>query len=145
MATVNVYLTFNGNCEEAFNFYKSVFGGEFNYIGRYHEIPLQEGMPRVSDEDKNRVMHVGLPISKETMLMGADNMKENESHTVFGNNFSIMVTPKSKAEADRFFDALSKGGRIWSPMKEEFWGDYFGMCADKFGINWMISYTLHKK
>lgn len=144
MATVNVYLTFNGNCEEAFNFYKSVFGTEFNYIGRYGEMPLQEGMPLISDEDKNRIMHVGLPISKETMLMGADNMKENEKNTKFGNNFSIMVTAGSKKEADRLFSALSNGGKIWAPMKEEFWGDYFGMLADKFGINWMISHAIQK-
>ena len=144
MATVNVYLTFNGNCEEAFNFYKSVFGGEFTYIGRYGDMPAQEGMPPLSDEDKNRVMHVGLPVSSETILMGADNMKDNEKNTTFGNNFSIIVTAGGKEEADRFFNLLSKDGQIWMPMKEEFWGDYFGMFADKFGINWMISYTMNK-
>lgn len=144
MATVNVYLTFNGNCEEAFNFYKSVFGGEFNYVGKYAEMPAQEGMPTLSDDDKNRLMHVGLPISKETMLFGCDNMKENENNTIAGNNFSIMVTAESKEDADRFFNGLSAGGQIWMPMKEEFWGDYFGAFTDKFGINWMISYELPK-
>lgn len=142
MAALNIYLTFNGNCEEAFNFYKSVFGGEFTYIGRYSQMPAQEGMPPLQDEDKNRVMHVGLPISKETMLMGCDNTKENEKLTTFGNNFSVIVTANSREEADRLFNALSAEGQIWMPMKEEFWGDYFGGFTDKFGINWMISYEL---
>lgn len=139
MTTVNVYLMFNGNCEEAFNFYKSVFGGEFNYLGRYSDMPAGEGMPDLSDEDRNKVMHVGLPISKETMLMGADNTKECEEHTVIGNNFSLSVSLESREEADRVFAALSAGGQVWSPMKEEFWGDYMGMFADKFGVNWMVS------
>jgi PhnB protein len=141
MATVNVYLTFNGNCEEAFNFYKSVFGGEFTYIGKYGEMPVQEGMPPLSDEDKKRIMHVGLPISAETMIMGCDNIKENEKNTAFGNNFSMIATASSKEEADRLFNALSVGGEVWMPMKEEFWGDYFGMFSDRFGINWMVSFA----
>lgn len=144
MTTINVYLTFNGNCEEAFNFYKSVFGGEFTYIGKFKDMPQQEGTPPLSDEDKNRVMHVGLPISQETILLGCDNMKENEANTIIGNNFSIMITPESKEEAGRFFNELSAGGQVWAPMKEEFWGDYFGAFADKFGINWMISYEMRK-
>ena len=146
MATANIYLIFNGNCEKAFDFYKSVFGGEFCYVGRYGEMPLSEGevgcaMP---DENKNRIMHVGLPIGKNTMLMGEDNMKENEGETVFGNNFSICVTPDSREEADALFCELSTGGRVLKPIKEEFWGDYYGQVTDQFGVNWMICYELPK-
>ncbi|MBK5722977.1 VOC family protein [Dysgonomonas sp. Marseille-P4677] len=142
MATVNVYLMFNGNCEEAFNFYKSVFGGEFTYITRYSEMPPQEDLPPLADEDTNKIMHMSLPISKETMLMGSDNVKEYEAQTTFGNNFSILATATSREEADRLFNALSADGQIWSPMKEEFFGEYIGMLADKFGINWMVNYPL---
>jgi len=142
MAKVNVYLSFNGNCEAAFNFYKSIFGGEFCYIGKWGEMPPQEGMPPLSEENKQRVMHVGLPISQETILLGCDNLKEHENHTTFGNNFSILVSANSKEEADTFFALLSEGGDVVMPMQEQFWGDYFGMCADKFGINWMIDFDM---
>ncbi len=110
MATVNIYLTFNGNCEEVFNFYKSVFGSEFNYVGRYSEMPPREDMHPLADEDKNKIMHIGLPISKETILMGMDNTKEYEAQTTFGNNFSIMATAESREEADRLFARLSESG-----------------------------------
>ncbi|MCL2290536.1 MAG: VOC family protein [Bacteroidetes bacterium] len=140
MAKVNVYLTFNGNCEAAFNFYKSIFGGEFCYIGKWSDMPPQEGMPPLSEENRQRVMHVGLPISEETILLGCDNMKEHESYTTFGNNFSILLSANSKEEADKFFALLSEGGNVVMPMQEQFWGDYFGMCADKFGINWMVDF-----
>jgi len=140
MATVNVYLTFNGQCEEAFNFYKSVFGGEFCYMGKFGDMPPQEGMPPLSEEDKKRVLHIGLPISAETFLFGCDNMQVNEKNTNFGNNFSITITPDSKEDADRFFNELSAGGQVWSPMEVMFWGDYFGAFTDKFGINWYVCY-----
>ncbi len=138
MSTVNIYLTFNGTCEEAFNLYKSVFGGEFNSVNRYSEMPPQEEMP-LTEADKNRIMHIGLPISKETILMGADNTQNNESHTSFGNNFSIMATGTDKADADRIFNALSAGGQITMPMQDQFWGDYMGALVDKFGINWLVT------
>jgi len=89
MATANVYLTFNGNYEEAFNFYKSVFGGEFTYVGKYNQMPPAESTPSLSDEDKDRVMHVGLPISEGTALFGCDNVKENEGQTTFGINWMV--------------------------------------------------------
>ncbi|MDR2039172.1 MAG: VOC family protein [Bacteroidales bacterium] len=144
MATVNIYLTFNGNCEKAFNFYQSVFGGEFNYVARYNEMPPQEGMPPMSEDDKNRLMHIGLPISKETILMGADNIQNYESHTTFGNNFSIMATGNSKEDADRIFNALAADGRITMAIADQFWGDYMGMLVDKFGISWLVTYELPK-
>lgn len=145
MKTVNIYLNFNGNCEEVFKFYKSVLGGEFNYMGRYSEMPAQNDMPKLTEEDKNKIMHVGLPISKETMLMGCDNIKEYQAHTKVGNNFSIMLSTGSREEADNMFAGLSAGGKVWSPMKEEFWGDYMGMFTDKYGVNWMVSYTMPDK
>lgn len=140
MATVNVYLTFNGDCEEAFNFYKSVLGGEFPMISRYSEMPPDAGPP-ISKEDAHKIMHVSLPISKETVLMGSDTGGEWASNHKLGNNFSISLTAESKEEADRYFHGLSAGGRVTMPMDSTFWGDYFGMFTDKFGINWMVSFN----
>lgn len=140
MAIVNVYLTFNGNCEEAFNFYKSVFGGEFPYIGRFGEMPPGPDGKTASPEDANRIMHVSLPISKETMLMGSDTGGEWASNYKEGNNFAISVSADSREEADKFFEGLSAGGQVTMPMGDTFWGSYFGMFTDKFGINWMVGY-----
>ncbi|MGI8893651.1 MAG: VOC family protein [Bacteroidia bacterium] len=144
MTTVNVYLTFNGNSREAFDFYKSVFGGEFSYVGTIGEIPPQEGMPEVPESEKNKIMHISLPISKETSLMGSDAGGEWAPKVVEGNNFSISVNTDSNEEADRIFDKLSKGGKVTMPMDNTFWGSYFGMCTDKCGINWMVSHELQE-
>src|SRR4029079_10529265 len=139
MTLVNVYLTFNGNCEEAFNFYKSVFGGEFPYLGRYKDMPAEDGKQTAS-EDAEKIMHVSLPVSKETMLMGSDTGGEWASNYSQGNNFAISITTDTKEEADRIFNALSAGGTVTMPMNKTFWGDYFGMFTDKFGISWMVNY-----
>ena len=139
MTTVNVYLTFNGNCEEAFNFYKSVFGGEFPYIGRFKDMPPQEGH-KMDNNDAEKIMHVSLQISKETVLMGSDTGGEWAASYSQGNNFSISINTDAKNEADRLFHGLSSGGQVTMPMGNTFWGDYFGMFTDKFGINWMISF-----
>jgi PhnB protein len=146
MTTVNVYLTFNGNCEEAFNFYKSVFGGEFPYMGRFKDMPAEAGN-KMTGTDAERIMHVSLPISKETMLMGSDTGGEWAANFSTGNNFSISINTDSKDEADRLFNGLSAGGMVTMPMNKTFWGDYFGMFADKFGISWMVSFNeaLQKK
>ena len=140
MTTVNIYLTFDGNCEEAFNFYKSVFGGEFPYIGRYKDMPA-EGGQKADSKDDNKIMHVSLPISKETMLMGSDTGGDWASNYSKGNNFAVSISTDSKAEADRLFNSLSAGGNPTMPMNKTFWGDYFGMFTDKFGINWMVSFN----
>ncbi len=140
MATVNIYLTFNGNCKEAFDFYQSAFGGEFDYVSTFADMPPQDDMPPLSEEDKNRIMHVSLPISKETVLMGSDKLGEMGPPFVAGNNFSISIDVKSKEEADQFFTQLSEGGKVVMPMSETFWGAYFGMWMDKFGISWMINF-----
>lgn len=138
MATVNIYLTFNGNCEEAFNFYKSVFGGEFPYIGRFKDMPPGQDS-KLNPGEEDRIMHVSLPISKETMLMGSDTGGEWASGYSQGNNFAISITADSKEEAEKLFKGLSAGGNVTMPPGKTFWSDYFGMFTDKFSINWMVS------
>lgn len=139
MATTNLYLNFNGNCEEAFNFYKSVFGGEFTYIGRFGEMPESDEY-KVLDADKNQIMHVSLPIGN-SILMGSDCGSERSSFFIAGNNFSASITAESKAEADCLFAGLAEGGQITMPLANTFWGDYFGMLTDRFGVNWMMSFN----
>ncbi|MEA4967436.1 MAG: VOC family protein [Bacteroidaceae bacterium] len=143
MATTNIYLNFNGNCEEAFNFYKSVFGGEFTYIGRFGDMPKSEDYS-VADADINKIMHVGLPIGS-SLLMGSDIGGDWAPTYVQGNNFSVSVTAETKEEADNIFNALSQGGQVTMGLESTFWGDYFGMLIDKFGINWMISFNENPK
>ncbi len=138
MATVSTYLTFNGNCEEAFNFYKSVFGGDFAYIGRFGEMPEGDGYS-VPEADKNKIMHVGLPIGN-TILMGSDTGGDWATKLIEGNNFSVSVNTESKEEADRIFNGLATEGQITMPMENTFWGAYFGMLTDKFGIQWMVNF-----
>ena len=139
MATINAYLTFDGTCEEAFNFYKSVFGGDFPMVGKFGDMPPQEGMPPISDEVKNRIMHMSLPISAETVLMGSDTMPGIHDHQV-GNNISLSINTDSREESDLIFTGLSAGGKVSMPLADTFWGAYFGMWTDKFGINWMVNY-----
>lgn len=143
MATINPYLNFMGNTEEAFNFYKSVFGGEFiGGINRFKDTP--DG-GKLSPTDQQKVMHVALPIGKENVLMGTD-MLESMGHKLnAGNNFSISITAESKAEADKLYNALSSGGKIEMPLQDTFWGAYFGIFSDKFGIQWMVNYDHPKK
>jgi len=140
MATVNTYITFHGNCGEAFDFYKSVFGGDFSYKGMYDEMPAQEGGPEISDRDKDKIMHIGLPISKETSLMGCDSLESSREAAKASNNFSVYLSADSKTEADRFFQELADGGRVTMPLEHTFWGSYFGMLKDKFGIEWMVGF-----
>lgn len=139
MATINTYLTFNGNCEEAFLFYKSIFGGEFAHMGKFKDMSENTKFP-ISEEDKEKVMHVSLPISKETVLMGSDTGGEWASKFIQGNNFSISINADSKEEADRLFNNLSKGGKVIMPMNKTFWDSYFGNFVDKLGIPWMVSF-----
>jgi PhnB protein len=139
MAAINPYLTFNGNCEEAFLFYQSVFGGSFPFMGRFGDFPAQSGQ-NFPPAEANKIMHVSLPISKETVLMGSDTSESFGGKTVIGNNFSISVNTDSRAEADKIFNGLSAGGKVTMPMELSFWGAYFGMFTDKFGINWMVNF-----
>jgi PhnB protein len=142
MKTVNIYLTFEGNCDEVFQFYQSVLGGELQ-INRFSEMPENPEYP-VKEEDKNKIMHVSLPISKETILMGSDTAGGYGPPIIQGNNFSISVHPETKEEADKIFAGLSEGGKVGMPMADAFWGSYFGILTDKFGINWMVNVDLSK-
>lgn len=143
MTTINPYLIFNGNCEEAFLFYKSVFGGEFPYIGKFKDMPAGDNTPELSEEEGNRIMHVSLPIG-QTVLMGSDSNSAS-GDVVFGGNMSISINVESKDEANRIFNGLSAGGNAYMPMSDTFWGAYFGMFTDKFGINWMINFDSNEK
>jgi PhnB protein len=143
MTRVNVYLTFDGNCEEAFNFYKKVFKKEFSYLGRFKDIPQQEGMPPIPEDYKEKILHVALPISAETILFGSDAGSWTEP-IVKGNNFSISIQTDSLDEASRLFNELSEGGKVIMPMNKTFWNAYFGMLTDKFGINWLINVDLNQ-
>jgi PhnB protein len=139
MARVSTYLNFPRQTEEAFNFYKSVFGGEFNNgIARFSEVPPQEGAPEMPEADKNLVMHIELPILGGHVLMGTD-APESMGFTVnFGNNVFIMLEPDSREETDKLFGALSDGGKVTMELQDMFWGDYFGSCEDKYGVQWML-------
>ena len=135
MTKVNPYLTFNGKTEEAFNFYKSVFGGEFPGLMRWADNPQCEGM---TDADKNKVMHVALPVG-DSVIMGSDYVGGMGEEFTAGNNFTVAITPDTREEADKLFKGLSAGGKVFMPMGEAFWGGYFGAFVDKFGIKWMIN------
>jgi PhnB protein len=140
MASVSTYLNFPGNTEEAFNFYKSVFGTEFDgEIMRMGSAPPQEGQPELSEADKNLIMHVALPLLGGHLLHGTDAPESMGMHVNFGNNIYIMIEPDTKEEADKLFAALSAGGKIEMEMSDQFWGDYFGSFTDKYGVQWMIN------
>lgn len=143
MTSINPYLIFNGDCEAAFLFYQSVFGGEIPYMGKFSDMPLDENSPKLSEDDANRVMHVCLPIGK-VVLMGSDSNAAS-GDVVFGGNISISINTDSVAEADRLFNGLSAGGNPNMPMSKTFWGAYFGMFTDKFGINWMVNFDENEK
>lgn len=140
MARVSTYLNFPRNTEEAFNFYKSVFGGEFvGGINRFSDIPPMDGAPPLAEQDKNLVMHVALPLLGGHMLMGTD-APESMGFTVnFGNNVYINLEPDTREETKKLFSALSAGGKVTMELQDMFWGDYFGSCVDKFGVQWMFN------
>jgi PhnB protein len=141
MARVSTYLNFPGNTEEAFTFYKSVFGGEFggNGISRFRDIPASPDMPPIPESDKDMIMHVELPILDGHVLMGTDAPESMGFKVHNGNNFYINLEPDTRAETDRLFKALSAGGKVTQPLQDMFWGDYYGSCNDKFGIQWMFN------
>jgi len=139
MATVNPYLTFNGTCEKAFLFYQSVFGGEIPYMGRFIEMPPMDGKT-IDPDDAEKIMHVCLPISKETTLYGSDTTEDFGGIVTAGTNFSVSVNVESKDEANKIFNGLSAGANVTMPLHQAFWGAYFGMLTDQFGIHWMVNY-----
>jgi PhnB protein len=137
MPTINPYLNFDGNTEEAFNFYKSVFGGEFSIFQRFKETPMAGN---IAAGDQEKLMHVSLPIGPGSVLMASDTVESMGQSVVMGNNMSVSAGADSEAEATRLFDGLSAGGKIEMPMQKTFWGSFFGMVTDRFGVRWMISY-----
>ena len=135
MARTSTYLNFARSTEEAFNFYKSVFGTEFvGEIARFRDVPPQEGQPPMSEDDKQLVMNVQLPILGGHLLMGTDAPESMGFQLNQGNNVYICLDPDTRAEADALFAALSDGGNIEMSLQEMFWGDYFGSLVDKFGV-----------
>ena len=142
MAIINIYLHSEGNTEEAFNFYKSIFGGEFCTFVRYSDMPDQSGFGEVSDGEKAKIMHVALPIGGGNTLMGGDTLESMRHEINTGNNFSISISTESKEETERIFNGLTVGGKVTMPLAKTFWSEYFGMCVDKFGIRWMVNFDI---
>jgi PhnB protein len=137
MTKLHSYLNFAGNAEEAFGFYKSVFGGEFSSVVRFNEMPI-EGMT-IPKEDGDKIMHISLPIGEDSVLMASDVLESLGQQLVQGNNVYVSIHPDSREDADRIFNALSKGADIEMPIADQVWGDYFGSLKDKFGVHWMVN------
>jgi PhnB protein len=139
MTKLNVYFNFPGNTEEVFNFYKSVFGGDFSSVIRYRDMPM-EGMD-IPEKDMNKILHISLPIGKNDYLMASDSLESLGQKVTTGNNIYISVHPETKEEADKIFKALSSGGMVEMDMADQPWGDYYGSLKDRYGVMWMVSYS----
>ena len=139
MALINPYIHFNGNAEEAFTFYKSVFGGEFAMIARFKDFSNPEHP--ISENEANKIMHIALPIGKSNVLMASDTPEIMGKHNENETRSKISISAESKEEADTLFTGLSEGGTIEMPIADSPWGSYFGMFRDKYGIEWMVDYN----
>lgn len=140
MASTSTYLNFERTTEEAFAFYKKVFRTEYmGEIFRMSSVPPQPGQPALAEADKELIMHVALPILGGHMLMGTDTAAIMGAKVTFGNGMQLNLEPDTRVETDRLFTELSDGGKVGNPLKEEFWGDYFGSCTDRFGVKWMFN------
>jgi PhnB protein len=137
MMRLDPYLNFNGKTEEAFLFYKSVFGGKFTTFIRFSEMP---GSEKMSEDDRNKMMHVALPIGDNNVLMATDVLDSMNQQLKTGDNFSISISLDSEADTKRIFEGLSEGGQVLVPLKKEPWSELFGLCKDKFGVQWMFNY-----
>ncbi len=137
MISINPYLNFAGNTAAAMRFYKSVFGVEFTAFHHFYDSPGHEKMPK---HEQGMVMHASLPMGKYNALMATDALESMGMTLTMGNNFHICVNTENEAETERYFNALSEGGKIEMPLNNTFWGAYCGMCRDKFGVQWMITY-----
>jgi len=141
MPKLNPYLNFDGQAEEAFNFYRSVFGGDFHGgILRFTNVPGAENIP---ENEKNRIIHIALPVGDD-LLMASDIMPSAGHRLIVGNNNYVSIFPDTKEEADRLFSSLSAGGVVELPLQDQFWGDYYGSFTDKFGVKWMVNYIVNK-
>ncbi len=140
MAKVSIYLNFQGNTEEAFNYYKKVFNTEFiGQIYRMNDGPPMPGAPKLSPKEENAIMNIALPILGGTVIMGTDMLESMGQKLVIGNNTTINLEADSKEEVDRLFKALAEGGTDTAGPQQEFWG-YWGTCLDRFGIRWMFNF-----
>ncbi len=135
MIKLEPYIRYNGNCEEAFNFYRSVLGGEFAYIMRHQDNPEKDRT--LADEDKSKILHIALPVGEEILLMGADVISDKPVDQ--GENISLAISIREESEVRRLFDGLSAGGEVTMPLEKTFWADLYGEFTDKFGINWIVS------
>ena len=139
MTKLHSYLNFAGNAQEAFDFYRSVFGGEFSSVVRFKDFPM-EGVT-IPTEDEAKIMHIALPIGQDNVLMASDVLESFGQRLVPGNNVYVSVHPDSREEADRVFSALSEGAEIEMPIADQVWGDYYGSLKDKFGVQWMVNHS----
>lgn len=138
MAQINPYIHFNGNAEEAFEFYKSVFGGEFAMVMRFKDMDFEGSI--VKESEANKIMHIALPIGKFNILMGSDTPEALGVHNLNETRSKISISAETKEEADKLFQNLSNGGQVEMPIEDSPWGSYFGMFRDKFGIEWMVDF-----
>ncbi len=140
IAKFNPYLHFAGNTEEAFNFYKSVLGGEFSKLVRYSDLPQSDDY-KIADKNLEKIMHIALPVGQGNILLGSDAILESDQKSfTMGDNFHMSISADNKDEADQLFNGLSNGGKIEMPIADSFWGSYFGMLVDKFGIQWTVEF-----
>lgn len=139
MTKVHTYLNFAGNAEEAFEFYRSVFGGEFSSRVRFQDMPM-EGVD-IPEQDQDKMMHIALPIGDDDILMASDALESLGQQLSQGNNVYVSLHPDSREEADRIFSSLSQGGEVEMPIADQMWGDYFGSFKDKFGVRWMVNHS----
>lgn len=142
MKSISPYLNFKGKTEEAFNFYRSVLGGEFTMMQRFKDMPGAEKTP---DNEKDLILHVSLTLGKGVVLMGSDVPESRGRSVTFGNNIHISVDAESEEEAEKLFKGLSKGGKVDMPFQKMFWGAMYGSFADKYGVQWMINFSLEQR
>jgi PhnB protein len=138
MAQINPYIHFNGNAEEAFNFYKTIFGGEFAMVSRFKDLAIPGSIANEAEAEK--IMHIALPIGKHTILMGSDTPEALGKHNLNETRSKICISAESKEEAARLFNGLSQGANVEMPIADSSWGTYFGMLRDKYGIEWMVDF-----
>ena len=143
MKSISPYLNFKDKTEEAFNFYKSVLGGEFNMMQRFKDMPPGSG--DVPDSEKNLILHVSLNLGKGVVIMGSDAPEAHGRSVVFGNNVHISIDAESEEEAERLYKGLSKGGKVDMPLQKMFWGAMYAGFADKYGVHWMINFSLEQR
>ncbi len=146
MATINLYLHFDGNAEQALNFYKSVFGGEFGVLRRWKDMAGAEGGEemKLAENELDKIMHGSLPIGNGSVLMASDAPESMGKKRIAEANFSISVSAESKEETEKLFNGISTGGTVTMPLADAFWGSYFGMCTDRFCIKWMFNYDYNQ-